>query len=85
MTSQRIIRSPEDDITPGYGLHVNSKPEIFFLSKEWKIDVSRLKSIWGLMLRIYTLESPARRGRVTHMVVAESPEPSLKTMGQRWA
>ena len=24
----------------------------FFLSKELKIDMSRLKSIWGLMLRI---------------------------------
>ena len=52
MTSRRIIRSPEDDVTPGYGLHMNGKPEFFFLSKELKIDMSWLKSIWGLMLRI---------------------------------
>ena len=51
MTSRRIIRSPENDVTPGYGLHTNGKPEIF-LSAELKIDASRLKSIWGLMLRI---------------------------------
>ena len=24
-----IIRSPEDDVTPGYGFHMNDKPEIF--------------------------------------------------------
>ena len=53
--------------------------------KVLKIDMSRLKSIWGLMLRIWTLESPARRGRVTHMVIARSPAPSLETVGQRWA
>ena len=52
MTSRRIIRSPEDDVTPGYGFYMNDKPEIFFLSEELKIDMSRLKSIWGLMLRI---------------------------------
>ena len=51
-TSRRIIRSPGDDVTPGYDLHMNDKPEIFFLSAELKIDTSRLKSIWGLMLRI---------------------------------
>ena len=29
MTSRRIIRSPGDDVTPGYDLHMNDKPEIF--------------------------------------------------------
>ena len=57
----------------------------FFRSEELKIDMSWLKSIWGLMLRIWTLESPARRGRVTRVVISRSPEKSLKTMGQRWA
>ena len=29
MTSRRIIRSPEGDVTPGYGLPMNGKLEIF--------------------------------------------------------
>ena len=33
MTSRRIIRSPEDDVTPGYGLHTNGKPEIFSVER----------------------------------------------------
>ena len=33
MTSRRIIRSPEDDVTPGYGLHTNGKPEIFSVGR----------------------------------------------------
>ena len=54
--------------------HVKNLPEIFY-------SKSRARSV----LRIQTLESPARRGRVTRRVVARSPEPSFKTMGQRWA
>jgi len=45
----------EDDVTadypePGYGLQTIESRS--FSVEELKIDMSRLKSIWGLMLRI---------------------------------
>jgi len=51
--------------------------------KELKIDMSWLKSIWGLMLRIQTLESPARRGRVTHNGHRQKPGAKLKDDGPK--
>ena len=51
MTSWRVTRNPEDDVTAGYNLRPTISRKIF-LSKELKIDMNRFKSIWGLMLRI---------------------------------
>ena len=62
MKSRRIIRSPEDDVTPGYGLHTNGKPEIFSVERaEGSHELAQINlgpNVEDIDLRVTRQEGP---------------------------